>query len=183
MRWAGDAGQVCYVLVRRPPISGPSNRGVFSFRISRFVLGGSHGDPNFGAIHTFLLGRGRKTADRGAKILERVFLKFGLLQVLEIAQNRQSFLWKSLDKTGRYLEMFGEKAWRLCKPPRGCPGRDGMWPRSPSAGRRRAKACHKALAERDAADHTSGSRRPTLQEAFCSSPAPPVRVDAPARPR
>jgi hypothetical protein len=32
-----------------------------------------------------------------------------LLQPFEIAQNRQRILWKSLEKTGGYLEMFGKK--------------------------------------------------------------------------
>ena len=33
------------------------------------------------------------------------------LQPLEIPQNRQSFLWKSLEKTDGDLEKLGEKAW------------------------------------------------------------------------
>jgi hypothetical protein len=38
---------------------------------------------------------------------------FGLrpLQPPEIAQNRQSFLWKSLEENRRDLEKLGEKAW------------------------------------------------------------------------
>src|SRR5271163_2343982 len=38
---------------------------------------------------------------------------FGLrpLQPPEIAQNRQSFLWKSLEENRRGLEKLGEKAW------------------------------------------------------------------------
>jgi hypothetical protein len=182
MRWAGDAGQVCYVLVRRPPISGPSNRGVFSFRISRFVLGGSHGDPNFGAIHTFLLGRGRKTADRGAKILERVFLKFGLLQVLEIAQNRQIFLWKSWTKQADIWKCLEKKLGGFVTHP-------GDVPCAKECGRaRRARAAARQGLPQSA--RREGRGRPHLgleatdvAGGLCSSPAPRACVDAPARPR
>jgi hypothetical protein len=44
------------------------------------------------------------------KNLETVTSDLHLLQDLEISQNRQSFLCKSLEKTSRNLEMFG-KSW------------------------------------------------------------------------
>jgi hypothetical protein len=48
-------------------------------------------------------------ARRKTKNLERGFSGLHLLQAFEIAQNRQRILWKSLEKTGGYLEMFGKK--------------------------------------------------------------------------
>ena len=138
MRWAGRRriGSLCRSFAGRL-FPDRRNLGVFSFRISRFMLDGSHGDPNFGPIHTFLLGRGRKTADGArakniAKGLFEVWSIWSICKSLKSHKTAKVFLWKSLGETGRYLEMFSEKAWRLGNPPRGCPGRDGMWPRSPS---------------------------------------------------
>jgi hypothetical protein len=54
-------------------------------------------------------GRGRKEAD-AAKI-GKGFFDSRSLQPREITQNRQSVLWKSLEKTGGNLEKLGEKAW------------------------------------------------------------------------
>jgi hypothetical protein len=45
---------------------------------------------------------------RAAKNLEKHHLGLGGLQPVEIPQNGQSFLWKSLQKKGRYLEKLGE---------------------------------------------------------------------------
>jgi hypothetical protein len=44
-----------------------------------------------------------------------ITLSIGLeaLQSFEIPQNRQNFLWKSLEKKGGDLEKLGEKAWRI----------------------------------------------------------------------
>jgi hypothetical protein len=40
------------------------------------------------------------------------------LQPLEIPQNRQRNLWKSLEENALDLEMLGEKAWRFAAPAR-----------------------------------------------------------------
>src|ERR1700733_13383720 len=52
--------------------------------------------------------------ERGArrKNLETDLIGLQPLQPVEIPQNGQSFLWKSLDKNSRDLEKLGEKAWR-----------------------------------------------------------------------
>ena len=47
------------------------------------------------------------------KNLERGFFGLRRLQPLEIPQNGQRILWKSLEKTGGILEKLGEKAWRI----------------------------------------------------------------------
>src|ERR1700691_3118251 len=44
------------------------------------------------------------------KIWRNIIYGFGGLQPVEIPQNRQSFLWKSLQKTSGDLEKLGEKA-------------------------------------------------------------------------
>jgi hypothetical protein len=45
------------------------------------------------------------------KVWKAGFCGLDLPQPLGISQNGQRNLWKSLDKTGSNLEMFGEKAW------------------------------------------------------------------------
>jgi len=49
-----------------------------------------------------------------------------LLQALEIPQNRQSFLWKSLEKTSGNLEMFGKSLQGPTRPGGGA--KPGTWP-------------------------------------------------------
>ena len=61
------------------------------------------------------LGGGRNEAGRGRgrqKIWKTLNSGLEALQPLGIPQNRQSFLWKSLEKTDGNLEKLGEKAWR-----------------------------------------------------------------------
>jgi hypothetical protein len=43
------------------------------------------------------------------KNLERSLLDLEALQPIEIPQNRQSFLWKALEKNKRDLERFAQK--------------------------------------------------------------------------
>ena len=53
-----------------------------------------------------------------AKYLEEDYLGVEALQPIEIPQNGQSFLWKSLEKNDRDLEKLGEKAWRRWRAPK-----------------------------------------------------------------
>jgi hypothetical protein len=55
-------------------------------------------------------GIGPARGGSGKKFGETSFMGFGGLQPVEIPQNRQSFLWKSLQKTSGDLEKLGEKA-------------------------------------------------------------------------
>jgi len=45
--------------------------------------------------------------------LERIESGLWDLQTIDIAQNRQENLWKSLEKKGSDLEKLGEKPWGL----------------------------------------------------------------------
>src|SRR5271163_815949 len=75
--------------------------------------------------------------EKGKKFGEGLFLE--ALQPFEIPQNRQSFLWKSLEKKGGDLEKLGEKAWRIP----GC--RSGLGMRALSPRRRSISAQWKSL--------------------------------------
>jgi hypothetical protein len=61
-------------------------------------------------------GRARKELLPGgagaAKVWNKKKLLLRLLQVLEIPQNHQRNVWKSLEEKGANLEVFAEKAWR-----------------------------------------------------------------------
>ena len=89
LRWAGQR-RFAMPLVRWPPISGPSNHRVPNFEIHARrkawrskLRSNPHVTPGSRAQDG-----GRREAPKN---IGKVFLKFGLLQVHEIPQNRQSF--------------------------------------------------------------------------------------------
>src|SRR5271156_3577154 len=53
-----------------------------------------------------------KRSRRRGKVWKRDSFGLKPLQPIEIPQNRQSFVWKSLEKNDRDLEKLGENAWR-----------------------------------------------------------------------
>ena len=63
-----------------------------------------------------------------AKYLDEDTLGLEALQPIEIPQNGQSFLWKSLEKNSRDLEKLGEKAWRGASIPPPLPSRVARCP-------------------------------------------------------
>src|SRR5271163_4032253 len=85
----------------------------------------------------------------GGKNLEPKLLDLEALQPLEIPQNRQRIVWKSLERNSSDLEMFGKKAW-------GLHGRDApsQEPRRGHAPRRAAHRC-RAFARRPASSAVS----------------------------
>jgi hypothetical protein len=96
----------------------PQNRCVdFSFGKTKFVPRSFQGvPPNRPAP------RARELLETpyGAKNLENDTLDLHLLQALEIPQNRQSFLWKCLEKTSGNLEKLA-KSLEAARPGRADP--------------------------------------------------------------
>jgi hypothetical protein len=84
--------------------------GLFPFRNSKCMLGSDHGVPKFRPSRSCAAPRPRACGRPGAaKSLEADTFDFFLLQAIEIAQNRQRNLWKSLERNSLDLERLGKK--------------------------------------------------------------------------
>src|SRR5271169_4370869 len=83
---------------------------LFPFRNSKFMLGSDHGVPKFSPWRRCAAPRRRLCGrPRAAKSLEVDTFDFFLLQPLEIPQNRQRNVWKSLERNSLDLERLGKK--------------------------------------------------------------------------